>query len=117
MTMSEKTAEAELFDEVVVDDSALIEVPEDKKKPTIGDSNWTEHMLSFLTEKEFRKHNDKQYPSTDGLRRLCSAKFGKVLRSVSTVVDPASASNNYTTTVAHELQVLQYGTDDVLYVV
>lgn len=112
--MSEQTAEQALFDEVEIDDSALADIPEDKRKPTMGDEKWTEHMLSFLTKKEFTKHNEKEYPTTAGLRRLCTSKFGKILRSVSSLVDAPSENNGYTATVEHELLIREYGTDDEL---
>lgn len=111
----EKSKEAELFEEVEVDDSTLKEIPEDKRKPTIGDPKWTDYILSLLTEKEYVTIKDKKIPRMDGLRRVCNLVLGRVYSSESYVVGSPDQNNNFTATVQHTIKIKQSdGYDDLV---
>lgn len=70
------------------------------KKPSINDLNWTEHVLSLLSDDEKIKGN----PTTDGLRRIFEIALNcEIIQSTSSVVQAPSPENEKRATVVHEL--------------
>lgn len=83
----------------VVDESAIVEVKE-TKTPTIHDIEWTDHVLSFLTDDEKIMGN----PTTDGLRRVFERVMNcEILDSHSKVVQSPSRENEMRATVEFTL--------------
>lgn len=104
-----KPIEEQMFDQVEsVDDSTLAPIPVEKQKPRMGDPEWNEYVLNQLTEKELvvdKKNPERRFPKVDGLRRISNKILGRVVRSESNVLMPATENNNMTVTVAHTLQI------------
>ena len=68
--------------------------------PTIHDIEWTDHVLSLLSEDEKIMGN----PTTDGLRRIFEvAMNAKIVSSTSTVVQTPSRDNDNRGTVCHSI--------------
>lgn len=82
---------------------------EEKKIPTQNDIEWTDYVLSLLTDEEKIKGN----PTTDGLRRVFETATGKVIISSETnVVQTPSPDNGQRATV---IVTLTYGTDKLVH--
>lgn len=83
------------------------------KKPSINDLNWTEYVLSLLSDDEKIKGN----PTTDGLRRIFEIALNcEIIQSTSSVVQAPSPENEKRATVVHELAYLlkdSAGTQDI----
>jgi hypothetical protein len=72
----------------------------DKVIPSIHDIGWTDYVLNLLTEDEKIMGN----PTTDGLRRIFEIAInGKIISSVSKVVQTPSRENDMRATVCHSL--------------
>lgn len=83
----------------VVDENVIVEVKENKT-PTIHDVEWTDHVLSFLTDDEKIMGN----PTTDGLRRVFEKVMDcQVLDASSRVVQCPSRENEMRATVEFSL--------------
>jgi len=68
--------------------------------PTINDLNWTEYVLSLLSDDEKIKGN----PTTDGLRRIFEIALNcTVIGAESDVVQTPSPDNEKRATVSHKL--------------
>lgn len=81
----------------VVDETTIIE---ETKIPTIHDIEWTDHVLSFLTDDEKIMGN----PTTDGLRRIFEKVMDcQVLSATSKVVQCPSRENEMRATVEFSL--------------
>lgn len=107
-----KTAESELFEQIEsVDDNALKDIPDSKMKPKLGDENWTEYVLSLLTDKEVVSNKNQRLPKTDGLRRIVNKVLGRIIISEAHVLDSVSEANHFTATVGHRL-VIDCGDDN-----
>lgn len=63
--------------------------------PNQSDSNWTEYVLSQLTDIE----KDKEYPKADGLRRLVEKLISPIVSMQTTVIQAPQQSNMMTSTV------------------
>ena len=73
---------------------------EEAKIPTIHDIEWTDHVLSFLTDDEKIMGN----PTTDGLRRIFEKVMDcQIIESESTVVQSPSRENEMRATVQFAL--------------
>lgn len=73
---------------------------EEAKIPTIHDIEWTDHVLSFLTDDEKIMGN----PTTDGLRRIFEKVMDcQIIESESTVVQSPSRENEMRATVQFTL--------------
>ena len=73
---------------------------EQDRKPTIHDIEWTDYVLSFLTEDEKIMGN----PTTDGLRRVFERVMNcEILESASKVVQTPSRENEMRATVEFTL--------------
>lgn len=81
----------------VVDEIAVVE---ETKIPTIHDIEWTDHVLSFLTDDEKIMGN----PTTDGLRRVFERVMNcEIIESDSKVVQTPSRENEMRATVEFTL--------------
>ena len=70
------------------------------EKPLINDIEWTDYVLSMLSDDEKIKGN----PTTDGLRRIFEVVLNcKLIASVSNVVQSPSPENEKRATVVHSL--------------
>jgi hypothetical protein len=73
---------------------------EESKLPSIHDIEWTDYVLSLLTDDEKISGN----PTTDGLRRIFEiALNSKVLSSTTNVVQSPSPDNEKRATVVHSI--------------
>lgn len=73
---------------------------ETKTTPTIHDVEWTEHVLSLLTEDEKIKGN----PTTDGLRRIFEVVLGcDIIESTGRVVQSPTMDNEKRATVTYTI--------------
>lgn len=98
--------EAELFEQVEeIDDNALAQIPEDKRKPTIGDAEWTDYILSLLADKEYVTIKEKRIPKTEGLRRVSEKYFGKRIVSESNPTHVLYTDNGLITVATHKLVI------------
>ncbi len=69
-------------------------------KPSINDLNWTDYVLSLLSEDE--KINDN--PTTDGLRRVFEIALDcKIISSTTNVVQTPNPENEKRATVVHSV--------------
>lgn len=84
------------------DDTEYMDTQE--RKPKRFDPNWTEYILSQLTEDE----KDQEYPKTCGLGRLLEKEIAPILSLQSTVIQAPAGNNNYMATVKTTL-TLQNG--------
>lgn len=80
---------------------------EAKKTPNMTDPEWTEYVLSFLSDKE----KDKDYPKADGLRRLVEKFVGQIIGIETTVIQPPQKDNYQTSTVKTRVRVRPHGVD------
>ena len=84
----------------VAEENAEVAVVEEKSVPTIHDIEWTDHVLSFLTEDEKIMGN----PTTDGLRRVFERVMNcEIVESDSKVVQSPSRENEMRATVEFTL--------------
>lgn len=84
----------------VVEENTEVAVVEEKSVPTIHDIEWTDHVLSFLTEDEKIMGN----PTTDGLRRVFERVMNcEIVESDSKVVQTPSRENEMRATVEFTL--------------
>lgn len=84
----------------VVEEKTDVSVVEEKALPTIHDVEWTDHVLSFLTEDEKIMGN----PTTDGLRRIFERVMDcQILEADSKVVQTPSPDNEKRATVEFAL--------------
>ena len=84
----------------VVEENTEVAVMEEKVVPTIHDIEWTDHVLSFLTEDEKIMGN----PTTDGLRRVFERVMNcEIMESDSKVVQTPSRENEMRATVEFTL--------------
>jgi hypothetical protein len=75
-------------------------VSEEAKKPSPNDLEWTDYVLSLLSDDEKISGN----PTTDGLRRIFETVLNcRLIRSSSTVVQSPSPDNEKRATVVHSL--------------
>lgn len=112
MSKSPETALFEQIDEV--DEGALREIPEGKQKPRLGDPQWTEYVLSLLSDNEAVTIKDKKLPKTEGLRRLSTKIFGKVLKSKAHPPQLVLTEKGLVSAVNHELIVERYGDEGIV---
>lgn len=79
-------------------------------KPSIHDIEWTDYVLSLLSDDEKIMGN----PTTDGLRRIFEvAMNANIISSTSSVVQSPSRDNEHRATVCHSLTFrLDPGSDD-----
>lgn len=102
--MEKKTPESKLFEEVQsVDNNALLPIPDDKQKPTWGSEDWSEYVVSLLTDKEVVDNKGQKLPKTDGLRRIANKILGRVRLSKSYVRECPNEANHFTAVVEHTL--------------
>jgi hypothetical protein len=110
-----KSAEAELFEEVQeVNDNVLAPISDENKKPMLGDIGWTDYVLSLLEKNEFVLVKEKRIPKTEGLRRISTKIFGKVVRSNSNPVQVLYTENGLITVATHELGIERYGNEGLV---
>jgi hypothetical protein len=76
-------------------------ITEVRAKYKVYDTEWTDHVLSFLAEDE--KHNGN--PTVDGLRRLAAIFIGEIFSSQSEVLQCPTLENNNRAVVKHTIQV------------
>ena len=70
------------------------------KKPTINDIEWTDYVLSLLSDDEKINGN----PTTDGLRRIFEVALNcNITESISEVIQTPDISNEKRATVVHSL--------------
>lgn len=86
---------------------------ENKKIPHISDLEWTDYVLSLLSDDEKISGN----PTTDGLRRVFEIALNcKLIASVSKVMQSPEPNNEKRATVVHSLTyILNGGTQDSLH--
>jgi len=104
--MSKKSAEEVLLDNVVeVNEDSII--PSDhEKRPSLGDENWSEYVLSNLSESEYGEHNGKKFPKVDGLLRLVQKLIGNIITSKSKQVYRTEELS----CIEHTIQVMGHST-------
>lgn len=111
-------SEKQLFEQVEsIDDNILQDIPEEQRKPVIGDVNWTDYVLSLLEDKEFVLVGNKRIPKTDGLRRISAKYFGKVIESSSSLANAIYTDNGLISIVIHKLVIEKYGDEGYVTVV
>lgn len=97
-----------------VNDTISVEVANTKSDPKINDLEWTDYVLSLLSDDE-KIHGN---PTTDGLRRIFEIALNcTILDSHSEVVQSPSPENEKRATVIHRLSYFLNGgesTDDNL---
>ena len=82
------------------EDQAETKTQEQEVIPTIHDLEWTDYVLSLLSDDEKIKGN----PTTDGLRRVIEKALNcKIVQSVSKVIQSPSPDNEKRATVTHTL--------------
>ena len=75
-------------------------IVEEIKKPSIHDIEWTDYVLSLLSDDEKIKGN----PTTDGLRRVLEVALNcQILSSTSQVVQSPEPNNEKRATVIHSI--------------
>lgn len=85
--------------EQVLDGASSKEIVE---KPSIHDIEWTDYVLSVLSEDEKIKGN----PTTDGLRRIIEKVMDcRIIESTTVVVQAPSPDNEKRATVTHTLKL------------
>jgi hypothetical protein len=85
---------------VQTEDKAPIEDNKDSVKPSIHSLEWTDYVLSLLSDDEKIKGN----PTTDGLRRIFEVALDcRVLSSNSKVVQSPDQNNEKRATVVHSI--------------
>lgn len=89
------------LDGLDIDDNYIETEPPDNVIPGRNSPEWSEYVLSLLTDDE--KVNGA--PKLDGLRRLCELLIGPIISQYSTVVQAPTHATNYIATVMVELQV------------
>lgn len=110
--MKQNDAVEQMFEEVVsVDDNALLQVDESKRKPRITDPGWTDYILSLLSddEKVVNKKNSKSFPKTEGLRRVSNTVLGKVLVTKPHVGNVIYTDKGLIVIALHELVIERSG--------
>ena len=96
MVKAKKDTETDM---VVVTEAAAVEA----KAVTPNDLEWTDHVLSLLSDDEKISGN----PTTDGLRRIFEKALNcRVLASVSDVVQTPEPNNEKRATVVHSITYL-----------
>lgn len=86
--------------ETTTEESDIVENTQTKTKVNISDIEWTDYVLSELSEDEKIKGN----PTTDGLRRVFEKVMnGIVIQNDSTVVQSPEPSNEKRATVVYSL--------------
>jgi hypothetical protein len=70
--------------------------------PDIADPNWTEYVISKLTEDELYDGN----PTTDGLRRITPILIGRIIESVPIVLQAPNPQNDNHACVAWRLVIM-----------
>lgn len=70
--------------------------------PDINSAEWSDYILSQLSEDE----KDQGYPKADGLRRLVEKYIGRIMLINSKVVQAPSSNNAYIATVKTTINVL-----------
>lgn len=106
--------EATLLDEVEeVDDSILQTVEDGLKKPTMGSPEWTQYILDQLTDKEVVNIKDKKFPRMDGLRRICTDKYGRIAASNSSITNAIYTERGLICVAEHTLTVERYGDGEI----
>ena len=92
MAKKDKTIENTVSEDVVAESTAAI--------PKITDIEWTDHVLSMLSEDEKIKGN----PSTDGLRRIFELALNcKIISSTASVAQSPTPDNEKRATVIHSI--------------
>lgn len=82
------------------EEETIVENPETKTNPTIHDIEWTDYVLSLLTDDEKIAGN----PTTDGLRRIFETVLDCVITSAdSSVVQSPAIDNEKRATVVHSI--------------
>jgi len=85
---------------VQTEDKAPIEDNKYSAKPSIHSLEWTDHVLSLLSDDEKIKGN----PTTDGLRRVFEIALNcRIISSTTNVVQSPSPDNEKRATVIHSL--------------
>lgn len=90
--------------------------------PKYGTIAWSEWLMNKLTESEYytkkdpKSKEDRKYPTTDGLRRLCCEYLGEIISSCCHVVQcPTFANGRLTPTVVeHKISVRVEATGHIL---
>lgn len=78
----------------------VVETQKEQQNPTIYDLDWTDYVLSLLSDDEKIGGN----PTTDGLRRIFEIALNcKLISSTSSVVQSPSPDNEKRATVVHSL--------------
>jgi hypothetical protein len=87
----------------MVDDEfdAVQEGVSDETTPNITDVEWTEYVLSNLSDDEKIDGN----PTVDGLRRVTQRLVGPIVSSISRVIQTPSLDNEQRATVEHTIEV------------
>ena len=98
--MAKRTTKKE---ESQMQDNPELEEKDTKKIPLITDIEWTDHVLSMLSDDEKIKGN----PTTDGLRRIFEIAMDCVLiDSTSQVCQSPDPDNGQRATVVHQLSYI-----------
>mgnify|MGYP001326241820 CR=1 FL=1 len=79
-------------------------VGQDEEAPSINDPEWTDYVLSQLTENEIQGGK----PTVHGLRRITEAAYGEVVQSLTNVIQLPDTGNNNRATVKVTLTVDRY---------